>query len=138
MECWCFYATAMMQIDHSVLVATTCTKTSTAAGIISGIFFLAVVGAIVALAVANSRARTQLAAARAELNFLRPERVRMQKMLGIAGTGVADASGYESGSTAPAQWYPDPRGVHELRYWDGSAWTSHVSNQGMVSKDESA
>jgi hypothetical protein len=28
----------------------------------------------------------------------------------------------------PADWYPDPRGEARLRYWDGSAWTSHTSN----------
>lgn len=25
-----------------------------------------------------------------------------------------------------AGWYPDPSGRHELRYWDGKGWTSHV------------
>ena len=28
---------------------------------------------------------------------------------------------------APAGWYPDPSGEHASRYWDGSAWTDHVS-----------
>ncbi len=27
----------------------------------------------------------------------------------------------------PADWYPDPLGIHGHRYWDGSAWTDHVS-----------
>ena len=31
---------------------------------------------------------------------------------------------------SPAGWHPDPYGVHELRYYDGSAWTEHVSDQG--------
>ena len=30
-------------------------------------------------------------------------------------------------------WLPDPLGEHELRYWDGSAWTDHVSDQGVTS-----
>lgn len=39
-------------------------------------------------------------------------------------------------STAvPAGWYPDPAGRHELRYWDGSAWTPSVSDGGAVSAD---
>jgi Protein of unknown function (DUF2510)/Domain of unknown function (DUF4878) len=29
-------------------------------------------------------------------------------------------------STPPANWYPDPRGEAELRYWDGSQWTEHT------------
>jgi TM2 domain-containing membrane protein YozV len=31
----------------------------------------------------------------------------------------------------PAGWQPDPAGIHELRYWDGTKWTSHVSNGGV-------
>ena len=26
------------------------------------------------------------------------------------------------------QWAPDPSGRHSLRWWDGTAWTSHVSD----------
>lgn len=32
-----------------------------------------------------------------------------------------------------AAWHPDPTGRHELRYWDGTQWTDHVSDQGMQS-----
>ncbi len=28
-----------------------------------------------------------------------------------------------------AGWNPDPTGRHELRYWDGSTWTDHVSDR---------
>ena len=28
-------------------------------------------------------------------------------------------------STHPANWYPDPAGRFELRYWDGATWTDH-------------
>lgn len=38
-------------------------------------------------------------------------------------------------STHPANWYPDPMGRHELRYWDGSVWTDHVSDRGVTSTD---
>ncbi len=38
-------------------------------------------------------------------------------------------------STAPANWYPDPMTRHELRYWDGSVWTEHVSNKGITGID---
>ena len=38
-------------------------------------------------------------------------------------------------STTPANWYPDPTGRNEHRYWDGQAWTDHVSNQGITGTD---
>ena len=38
-------------------------------------------------------------------------------------------------STNPANWHPDPTGRHELRYWDGSAWTEHVSDHGITGTD---
>lgn len=38
-------------------------------------------------------------------------------------------------SDIPAGWQPDPRGRHEYRYWDGTQWTDHVSDQGEVSQD---
>lgn len=33
-----------------------------------------------------------------------------------------------------ADWYPDPSGAAELRYWDGAVWTEHVANAGVVSQ----
>jgi uncharacterized protein YxjI len=35
----------------------------------------------------------------------------------------------------PADWYPDPFGRHELRYWDGAQWTEHVSSHGRQAID---
>ena len=35
---------------------------------------------------------------------------------------------------AKAGWYTDPQGQHELRYFDGSIWTEHVSNNQTVSE----
>ncbi|TIC83229.1 DUF2510 domain-containing protein [Nocardioides sp. GY 10113] len=32
-----------------------------------------------------------------------------------------------------AAWHPDPSGRHDLRYWDGSAWTDHVADDGEMS-----
>lgn len=34
-----------------------------------------------------------------------------------------------------ANWYPDPAGRAELRYWDGDRWTDHVSNAGVQGSD---
>jgi uncharacterized protein YxjI len=41
----------------------------------------------------------------------------------------------DKGSPAP-DWYPDPFGRHEMRYWDGKAWTAHVSTKGQAATDE--
>ena len=36
---------------------------------------------------------------------------------------------------AEASWLADPTGAHELRYWNGSGWTEHVSDQGTTGQD---
>jgi uncharacterized protein YxjI len=38
----------------------------------------------------------------------------------------------------PPNWYPDPGGKHEHRYWDGQQWTEHVSDHGRQSVDPMA
>ena len=38
-------------------------------------------------------------------------------------------------STTPANWYPDPTQRHQMRYWDGTAWTAHVSDNGVTGND---
>ncbi len=38
-----------------------------------------------------------------------------------------------SESSTPAGWYADPLGAAEIRYWDGSEWTEHVSTGGVQS-----
>jgi hypothetical protein len=40
-----------------------------------------------------------------------------------------------AGGSPAADWYPDPHGGHELRYWDGAAWTDHVCDGGQTSVD---
>lgn len=40
------------------------------------------------------------------------------------------------GGEPAAGWYPDPFGRHEVRYWDGRAWTANVSTKGQASMDE--
>jgi hypothetical protein len=39
---------------------------------------------------------------------------------------------------SPANWYRDPFGRHELRYWDGGQWTHHVVTRGHQQIDSSA
>lgn len=38
----------------------------------------------------------------------------------------------------PPQWYPDPFGRHEVRYWDGARWTEHVASHGKSAIDPPA
>lgn len=35
----------------------------------------------------------------------------------------------------PPNWYRDPTGRHETRYWDGAAWTAHVGDAGHAGTD---
>jgi hypothetical protein len=35
----------------------------------------------------------------------------------------------------PAAWHPDPTGRHTHRYWDGTAWTPHVADDGLLALD---
>jgi hypothetical protein len=37
--------------------------------------------------------------------------------------------------TVPASWQADPVGRHQMRFWDGQAWTAHVSNSGVAATD---
>ncbi len=37
--------------------------------------------------------------------------------------------------SAPAAWLADPTGRNQLRYWDGTLWTEHVSNSGNQAVD---
>jgi uncharacterized protein YxjI len=39
------------------------------------------------------------------------------------------------GGHAP-NWYPDPMGRHEYRYYDGTSWTEHVTSHGRQSVDQ--
>jgi hypothetical protein len=55
----------------------------------------------------------------------------------VPGTTLGTAEG--GLPPAPAvltAWMPDPTGRNELRYFDGSAWTEHVANGGVISADK--
>lgn len=66
----------------------------------------------------------------------------------LAGTWRTSAAGAAPGAqpflgaatattaaSAAAAWHPDPTGRHQLRYWDGAAWTTHVSDNGVTATD---
>ena len=52
-------------------------------------------------------------------------------------TAAPIASTTATGATpnVPADWYKDPSGRFELRYWNGTAWTEHVATGGTQSTD---
>jgi hypothetical protein len=54
-------------------------------------------------------------------------------------TSAPDATSYTPdpapAPAVPAGWYADPAGRFELRYWDGSTWTEHVSRAGQQFTD---
>jgi hypothetical protein len=74
--------------------------------------------------------------------------VRLALVKGIArayATGIEEPDS-RRGSAQPAgaardlavveaAWYPDPTGRHELRYWNGSVWSSMVADAGSVAVD---
>lgn len=54
---------------------------------------------------------------------------RLRPSPGVSAPSTA--ASWASSSTAPADWYPDPSGQYEVRYWDGGRWTEHVSTGGV-------
>lgn len=51
-----------------------------------------------------------------------------------AAPAAAQAAAPAAGGP-PSGWYADPAGRFELRYWDGSVWTEHVSRGGQQFTD---
>jgi hypothetical protein len=50
-------------------------------------------------------------------------------------TSTAPGEAAVTAANKPAGWRTDPTGRHELRYWSGSSWTKHVSDDGKRSVD---
>ena len=69
---------------------------------------------------------------------------RLDRLISEAMLGTGEAASVAAGTSPPASaavepgWHRDPRGEHELRYWDGQNWTAHVSNGGVQSTDQLA
>lgn len=129
----------------SMSAAESCQKASTAGAIVGFVIILAFIGGLIALAIANARARSRLSTANAELNYLRPEVARLHQWLTSGTVAASDpshaapaadrAGGPASRPVPPPQWHPDPSGRHEYRLWDGSTWTDQVSDGGVVTTD---
>ncbi len=71
-----------------------------------------------------------------------PEETAAETAAAPAEVAAAPAAAYEPQPTpaavapaVPAGWYGDPAGRFELRYWDGGAWTEHVSRAGQQFTD---
>ncbi len=52
-----------------------------------------------------------------------------------AASSVESTTSSTPTPSVPADWYKDPSGRFEYRYWDGQKWTEHVSRSGTVHKD---
>jgi hypothetical protein len=61
--------------------------------------------------------------------------VAEQAPVAQASAQPAAATAQVAASTVPAQWAADPTGRYELRYWDGTRWTEHVSRAGQQYTD---
>ena len=68
---------------------------------------------------------------------LRPSLLRTDLLAANTAAAKPDDPGPTATPTAssPPGWHPDPHGRHALRYWDGAAWTPHVSTNGVQSTD---
>jgi hypothetical protein len=64
----------------------------------------------------------------------------------VAASQAASAAGSQAAATGggtfsrlsvqpAADWYADPLNRHELRYWDGTAWTHWVNDAGVTETD---
>lgn len=56
---------------------------------------------------------------------------RQETAVSVLGTGDTPWAGRVS----PPAWHPDPTGRFDLRYWDGSLWTEHVTRGGAQATD---
>lgn len=57
-----------------------------------------------------------------------------EQLKGLVGLQAASTPATPAAGAA-ADWYPDPVGRHEVRYWDGRAWTANVADQGTPAAD---
>jgi hypothetical protein len=69
----------------------------------------------------------------------RPGRATAAVTTAATGTATTATAGLgatpSAAATPPADWYADPSGRFELRYWNGQEWTEHVARGGRQSVD---
>jgi len=127
----------MHTLSALAAVSTTCQKTNPGAAAVGLVILFGLVAGIVVLAIANGRARSRLARANVELEFLRPENLRLNQLVAsLTGASYHEAYATPSRPSGPdAGWYADPRGRHQLRWWNGTQWTDNVLDGGVASND---
>jgi uncharacterized protein YxjI len=59
----------------------------------------------------------------------------MSDQQALGGPAPAHGQHGQAGGGQPPNWYPDPYGRHETRWWDGHQWTEHVASNGRQSVD---
>ncbi len=72
------------------------------------------------------------------LDIRRLDKLISEVVLGVEPTlpaSVTSTLSLPASSSVEPGWYPDPKGAHEMRFWDGAVWTSHVSDRGVQSTD---
>jgi Protein of unknown function (DUF2510) len=68
---------------------------------------------------------------------MRPRPAFSGSSAGRTGYGYGYGTGEpHDPNVAPAGWHPDPSGRYQLRYWDGTRWTEHVTSNGVPATDE--
>ena len=55
--------------------------------------------------------------------------------IGATGAGGAAVATGSAAATTEGRWAPDPSGRNDQRYWDGTAWTAHVTKAGVQGVD---
>ena len=87
-------------------------------------------GAVAPVSTASSTAEPAIASAAGE-----PAGWAASPAVSVAQVAEQVPAAQVAVSTVPAQWAADPTGRYELRYWDGSRWTEHVSRAGQQYTD---
>lgn len=53
----------------------------------------------------------------------------------VSTSGSTPVATQSTVPSVPADWYKDPAGRYEFRYWDGTKWTENVSRAGVMYQD---
>ena len=94
----------------------------------------AVAGAVAAADVAEpEREVTQVAPVAAAIDIT--QTLQAHEAASTAEEPAEAVDTATAASSVPAGWYADPSVRFELRYWDGNAWTEHVSRAGQQYTD---